>query len=88
MLDDRNDFGLTIDIWMHALNATGHQTPGRGFMLRVYAMQPFGKLASDPEARCPGSRTGGGQALEPAHDQVGVDAPRTTIAVCEDGEAA
>src|SRR5262249_19810095 len=68
MLDDRNDFGFTINIWMHTLNATGHPSPGRGLVLGVYAMQPFGKLAGYPEACCPGSWTGRGQAFKPAHD--------------------
>src|SRR4051812_47606877 len=58
MLDDRNDFGFIIDIWMHAFNAAGHQSSGRGFMLGVYAMQPFGKLAGYSEACCPGTGTG------------------------------
>ena len=35
-------------------------------------MQPFRKLTGHPEACCPGSGTGGWQALEPAHDQIGV----------------
>src|ERR1700730_10510854 len=86
MLDDRNDFGFIIDIWMHALNATWHQPPGRGLVLWVYAVQPFGKLASYPEACCPRSGTGRGQTLEPAHAQVGVDVLHV-IAVGEEGEA-
>jgi hypothetical protein len=28
MLDDRNDFDCTLNIWMHTLNATGHQSRG------------------------------------------------------------